>query len=66
MTIIEMNIHNVLNATRVGSNFLYEAQTNVAEVNSVKKYSHHSCMPNIKPGTMIMALVNHERNSTVL
>ena len=66
MTIIEMNIHNVLNATRVGSNFLYEAQTNVAEVNSVKKYSHHRLMPNISPGTIIMALVNHERNSTVL
>ena len=66
MTIIEMNIHNVLKATKVGSNFLYEAQTKVAEVSSVKKYSHHSCMPKIKPGTMITALVNHDRNSTVL
>jgi hypothetical protein len=66
MTIIEMNIHNVLNATKVGSNFLYEAQTKVAEVNSVKKYSHHRLMPNIKPGTMMMALVNQLRNSTVL
>ena len=61
-----MNIHNVLNATRVGSNFLYEAQTNVAEVNSVKKYSHQTEIPNIKPGTMIAALAAQDANSTML
>ena len=66
MTIIEMNIQMVLNPISVGKTLRYDAQTNVAEVNSVKKYSHHRLMPNIKPGTIIMALVNQDRNSTVL
>jgi hypothetical protein len=66
MTIIEMNIQMVLNPISVGKALRYDAQTNVAEVNSVKKYSHHRLMPNIKPGTMMMALVNQDRNSTVL
>ena len=66
MTIILMNIQMVLNPTSVGKTLRYEAQTKVAEVNSVRKYSHHRLMPKIKPGTMIMALVNHDRNSTVL
>ena len=56
----------VLNPTKVGKTLRYDAQTNVAEVNSVKKYSHHRLMPKISPGTIIMALVNQDRNSTVL
>jgi len=66
MTIIEMNIQMVLNPTRVGNTLRYDAQTNVADVNSVRKYSHHRLMPKISPGTMIRALVNQDRNSTVL
>ena len=37
MTIIEMNIQMVLNPTRVGNSLRYDAQTNVAEVNRVRK-----------------------------
>ncbi len=37
MTIIEMNIQMVLNPIKVGRAFLYDAQTNVAEVNRVRK-----------------------------
>ena len=66
MTIIEMNIQMVLNPTRVGNTLRYDAQTSATLVNRVRKYSHHKLMPNISPGTMITALVNHERNSTVL
>ena len=66
MTIILMNIQMVLNPISVGRTLRYDAQTNVADVNRVKKYSHHRLMPNMSPGTMMMALVNHERNSTVL
>ena len=66
MTMIEMNIQMVLNPIRVGNSLRYDAQTNVAEVNRVRKYSHHRLMPNMSPGTMIMALVNQDRNSTVL
>ena len=56
----------VLNPTSVGKSFFSDAQISVNDVNSVKKYSHHTEMPNIKPGTMIMALAAHEANSTVL
>jgi hypothetical protein len=56
----------VLNPTKVGRSFLSEAQISVNDVSSVKKYSHHMLMPNIKPGTMIMALAAHDRNSTIL
>ena len=37
MTIIEMNIQMVLNPTSVGNTLRYDAQTNVADVNKVKK-----------------------------
>jgi hypothetical protein len=56
----------VLNPTSVGNSFFSDAQIKVNDVNSVKKYSHHMLMPKIKPGTMIMALAAHDRNSTVL
>jgi hypothetical protein len=56
----------VLNPTSVGSSFFSDAHISVRLVNRVKKYSHHTEMPKIKPGTMIMALAAHDRNSTVL
>jgi hypothetical protein len=56
----------VLNPTSVGNSFFSLAQIRVRDVNSVKKYSHHTEMPKIKPGTIIMALAAHDRNSTVL
>jgi len=56
----------VLNPTNVGSSFLFEAQIKVKLVSRVKKYNHHTLMPKIKPGIMIMALAVQEANSTML
>ena len=56
----------VLNPTSVGSSFFSEAHISERLVPRVKKYNHHTEMPNIKPGIIIQALANQERNSTVL
>jgi hypothetical protein len=56
----------VLNPTSVGNSFFSLAQIKVNDVNSVKKYSHHIETPKINPGTIIVALANQDRNSTVL
>jgi hypothetical protein len=56
----------VLKPTSVGSSFFSEAQISVNDVSSVKKYSHHTLIPKIKPGTMIQALAAQDANSTVL
>jgi hypothetical protein len=56
----------VLNPTRVGNSFFSDAHISVRLVASVKKYSHQTEIPKIKPGTIIVALANHDRNSTVL
>jgi hypothetical protein len=62
----EIQAQIVLNPTRVGNSFFSEAHINVRLVNKVKKYSHHTEMPKINPGTMIMALAAHDANSTML
>jgi hypothetical protein len=56
----------VLNPTSVGNSFFSLAHISVRLVNKVKKYSHQTEMPKINPGTMIIALAVHDRNSTVL
>jgi hypothetical protein len=56
----------VLNATNVGNNFLLLAQIRVRLVAKVKKYNHHSCIPKINPGIIIIALQNQLANSTIL
>jgi hypothetical protein len=56
----------VLKPIRVGKSFLLLAQIKVKLVASVRKYSHHTCMPKISPGTMITALASQLTNSTVL
>jgi hypothetical protein len=56
----------VLNPTNVGSSFLLLAQISDRLVAKVKKYNHHTLMPKIKPGMMIMALAVQDANSTVL
>ena len=61
-----IHTQRVLKPTNVGNSFLLLAQISVSEVNSVRKNSHHTLRPKIKPGTMIMALVNHEAASTIL
>jgi hypothetical protein len=62
----EIHAQMVLNPTNVGSSFFSEAHISVNDVNNVKKYSHQTVTPKIKPGTMIQALAAHEANSTVL
>jgi hypothetical protein len=62
----EIQTHRVLNATRVGNSFLLLAQIKVKLVANVRKKNHHTEMPNINPGTMIMALVSHDSASTTL
>ena len=57
---------SVLNPTSVGNNFRLLAHISVRLVNSVKKNNHQTLISNINPGTMIMALVNHEAASTML
>jgi hypothetical protein len=56
----------VLNATKVGSNFLLLAHIKVKLVAKVKKYNCHICIPKINPGIIITALQNHDTNSTML
>jgi hypothetical protein len=65
-TIHDIHAQMVLNPTSVGNSFFSLAQISVSDVNRVKKYNHHICMPKINPGTMIQALAAHEANSTVL
>jgi hypothetical protein len=50
----------------VGNSFLLLAQISANEVANVRKYSHQICIPNINPGTMMIALASQEMNSTVL
>jgi hypothetical protein len=56
----------VLNPTKVGKSFLFDAHIKVKLVNRVRKNNHQMEMPKIKPGTMIAALAAQDRNSTVL
>jgi hypothetical protein len=56
----------VLNPTKVGSSFLLLAHISVRLVPSVKKNNHQIEIPNIKPGTMMIALATQLKNSTVL
>jgi len=58
--------HMVLNPTNVGNSFLLLAQISERLVNSVKKYNHQSCIPNINPGMIIIALANQDAASTIL
>lgn len=66
MTITLIQVQIELKATSVGKSFLLLAQINVRLVASVKKYNHHNCIPNIKPGTMMIALHPQERASMIL
>jgi hypothetical protein len=62
----EIQTHIVLNPTSVGNSFFSLAQISVRLVSKVKKYSHQTDIPKINPGTIIVALAAHDRNSTVL
>jgi hypothetical protein len=56
----------VLNNINVGKSFLIDAQINKDEVNKVRKCKYHISTPNIKPGTLIIALAIQAANSIIL
>ena len=62
----EIQAHKVLNPTRVGNSLRLLAQIKLKLVAKVNQYSHHTLIPKMSPGTMIMALAVQDRNSTVL
>ena len=62
----EIQTHIVLNPTSVGNSFFSLAQISVRLVASVKKNNHQTEIPNISPGTIIVALAAQDKNSTVL
>jgi hypothetical protein len=66
MIVSDIQIHIVLNRIRVGRDFLIDAQINKEDVNKVRKCIYHNSIPNIKPGTMIIALAIQDANSIVL
>jgi hypothetical protein len=61
-----MQIQIVLNKINVGNDFLIDAQIKADDVANVKKCIYHNSIPNISPGTMIIALAIHDANSIVL
>ncbi len=66
ITVNDIIIHIVLNTINVGNDFLILAQINNEDVSSVKKCMYHNSIPNIKPGTIIIAFAIHDENSIVL
>ena len=66
MMVSDIQIHIVLNRINVGKSFRIDAQINNEDVSSVKKCIYHNSIPNIKPGTMIIALAIHAQNSITL
>jgi hypothetical protein len=66
MMVSDIQIHIVLNKISVGKSFLIDAQINNEDVSSVRKCIYHNSIPNIKPGTMIIALAIQEQNSITL
>jgi hypothetical protein len=66
MIVNDMQIHIVLNKINVGKLFLIDAQINNEDVSSVRKCIYHNSIPNIRPGTMIIALAIQEQNSIIL
>jgi hypothetical protein len=62
----DIQIHIVLNRINVGKLFLIDAQIKRDDVNRVRKCIYHNSIPNIKPGTMIIALAIQEQNSIIL
>jgi hypothetical protein len=66
MIVKEIQIQIVLNAINVGNDFLIDAQIKADDVANVKKCIYHNSIPNINPGTIIIALAIHDANSIVL
>jgi hypothetical protein len=66
MIVSDIQIHIVLNKINVGNDFLIDAQINADDVTNVKKCIYHNSIPNINPGTIIIAFAIHDANSIVL
>jgi Cu/Ag efflux protein CusF len=66
MIVSDIQIHIVLNKINVGNDFFIDAQIKADDVANVKKCIYHNSIPNINPGTMIIAFAIHEQNSIVL
>jgi hypothetical protein len=66
MIVKEIQIQIVLNKTNVGNDFLIDAQINADDVANVKKCIYHNSIPNINPGTIIIAFAIHDINSMIL
>ena len=66
MMVSDIQIHIVLNIINVGKSFLIDAQINSEDVNKVRKCKYHISIPNIKPGTMIIAFAIQAANSIAL
>jgi len=56
----------VLKTIKVGNDFLILAQINKDEVVKVRKCKYQISIPNIKPGTIIIALAIQAANSIIL
>jgi hypothetical protein len=63
---VDIITHNVLNIIKVGKSFRIDAQINNEDVNKVRKCIYHNSIPNINPGTMIIALAIQADNSMIL
>jgi Cu/Ag efflux protein CusF len=66
MIVSDIQIHIVLNKINVGNDFLIDAQINADDVANVKKCIYHNSIPNINPGTMIIAFAIQADNSMIL
>jgi Cu/Ag efflux protein CusF len=66
MIVSDIQIHIVLNKINVGNDFLIDAQIRADDVANVKKCIYHNSIPNINPGTMIIAFAIQADNSIIL
>jgi hypothetical protein len=62
----DITIQIVLNTINVGKDFLILAHINKDDVIKVMKWKYQISIPNIKPGTIIIAFAIHDANSIIL
>ena len=66
MAVIAKIDQPILKRIIVGKVFLVEDHINNNDDTNAKMYSHHHCLPNIRPGKIIDSFVANAQNSTVL
>jgi hypothetical protein len=62
----DIQIQRELKSINVGRSFFIDAHISKEEVKRVKKCIYQSSIPNINPGTIIIAFAIHAKNSIVL